>query len=163
MIYMNSSKSERMEKLFFEWFKLQPQKNNQNKTYKESTINAAIRLLRDGLQKLKVPGYEVVNCFNITNVNTFENLYQDCYSAAKKYDDKEGMRDFRNGLEFYLEFLKEQSFGKPILEILKAYKNNFAQIDAEERYKWEAVAAFQKNWNIKADDIVSMLLINCFL
>ena len=39
---------------FIAWMKQQPQKNHPEKLYADTTINAAVNLLQDGLQKLGV-------------------------------------------------------------------------------------------------------------
>ena len=44
-----------------------------------------------------------------------------------------------------------------LAEIIEAYKANFTQIDKDERYKWEAVANFQNNWDPDASDFALML------
>ena len=44
-----------------------------------------------------------------------------------------------------------------LAEIIEAYRANFTQVDREERYKWEAVACFQNNWDIDAPDFALML------
>ena len=151
------NKSDKMEKLFYNWFKLQSKKGNSYDKYSESTISAAISLLKSGLRKLNVPGYEAVNCFNITDINKFQFLYDDCYAEAERYDKKSGMRDFRNGLDFYLKFLKENKYGEKLREIVNAYKADFKRINEEERYKWEAVKHYKDNWDIDALDFADMV------
>lgn len=44
-----------------------------------------------------------------------------------------------------------------LAEIIEAYRANFTQVDREERYKWEAVACFQNNWDMDAPDFALML------
>lgn len=44
-----------------------------------------------------------------------------------------------------------------LAEIIALYKANFTQIDKDERYKWEAAACFQNNWDIGAADFALML------
>lgn len=41
--------------------------------------------------------------------------------------------------------------------IIENYKEDFEQIDKEERYKWEAIAWYKNHWNIEADDFSGML------
>ena len=41
--------------------------------------------------------------------------------------------------------------------IIENYKENFEQIDKEERYKWEAIAWYQKHWDIEAKNFAEML------
>lgn len=155
---LSSTKLLMVERKFRAWFEKQPQLNDPTKTYSDLTITAAINLLRNGLWVLGISGYDVVkNCFSITDVKRFQAIYDDCYGAAEKYDTKKGHRDFRNGLDFYLKFLKENQSNFKLKEIIKAYKADFNRIDEDERYKWEALAHFQNNWDIDAPDTVSML------
>lgn len=43
-----------------------------------------------------------------------------------------------------------------IHQIIDGYKKNFAQIDEEERYKWEAIGCYSQNWKIDADNFAEM-------
>lgn len=40
---------------------------------------------------------------------------------------------------------------------ISAYKSQFERISKQELYKWKAVAHFQKEWNIEAEDFPSIL------
>lgn len=153
----SSEEGKVIEKHFKEWFQLQQKAKNSNEKYSIVTIDAAINLLKSGLSKLNVPGYEFINCFNITEVSRFQFLYDDCFNEAEAYDKKNGFADFRNGLNFYLKFLNERTYGDKICSIIDGYKNDIERVDKEERYKWEAIATFQKHWNIKAKDFIAML------
>lgn len=153
----SSEEGKAIEKIFREWFQLQSKAKSLNEKYSIVTIDAAINLLKSGLSKLNVPGYEFINCFNITEVSRFQFLYDDCFNEAEAYDKKNGFADFRNGLNFYLKFLNEKTYGDKICSIIDGYKNDFERVDKEERYKWEAIATFQKHWNIKAKDFIAML------
>lgn len=44
-----------------------------------------------------------------------------------------------------------------IKDIIQSYKDDFAKIDEEERYKWEAYAHYKKHWKLEADEFVPML------
>ncbi len=154
---LSTEKAAKTERSFRIWFAEQPQRDDPSKVYSDITITAAINLLRSGLRALGVSGYEVVNCFNVTDVVRFQALYDDCYNAAEKFDKKHGHRDFRNGLEFYLKFLNANKTNFKIREIVNAYKADFKRIDEEERYKWEAIKHYKNNWNIDANDFAEML------
>lgn len=41
--------------------------------------------------------------------------------------------------------------------IIENYKENFEQINKEERYKWEAIAWYQRHWDIEAKNFAEML------
>ena len=146
---------------FIAWMKQQPQKNHPEKLYADTTINAAVNLLQDGLQKLGVPGYENVNCFTITDINSFKALHSTCYAAATEFDKNAGHSDFRNGLDFYLQFLTESvsdlELVKKVQFILSHYKDNFAVVNKQERYKWEAQKWYKQHWDINAPDFAAML------
>lgn len=43
-----------------------------------------------------------------------------------------------------------------IKEIISAYKADFARINEEERYKWEAVRHYKAHWDIDAKDFGTM-------
>ncbi len=43
-----------------------------------------------------------------------------------------------------------------IQEVIAMYKADFEKVNHEERYKWEAVGHYKKNWNIEADDFGKM-------
>ncbi len=43
-----------------------------------------------------------------------------------------------------------------IKQVIKEYKADFQRIDADERYKWEAVKSYKDNWNIEAEDFADM-------
>lgn len=44
-----------------------------------------------------------------------------------------------------------------IKSVIAEYKKSFQQIDADERYKWEAIKCFQDNWNPDAENFEEML------
>ena len=162
--YCGKQPVEDQKKHFVSWFKQQPQRNQPGKLYADTTVNAAANLLQSGLQRLGVHGYENVNCFTITDVETFKKLHTACYAAATEFDKNAGFGDFGNGLDFYLQFLIETSSGTDNSEILKKirfviahYKANFADVNKDERYKWEALHWYKQHWNINAPDFAAML------
>lgn len=152
-------------KLFVSWMQNQPRRDDPTKKYSIETINGAADKLQSGLKKLGVPKYAEVNCFTITNSEYFSELHKACYSSAESSDKKQGHRDFRNGLDFYMQFLNEQNntnlvpvspIKEKIKSIIEAYKADFERVNQEERYKWEAVGHYKKNWNIDADNFSEM-------
>ena len=48
------------------------------------------------------------------------------------------------------------SMKNKICEIISAYKADFERVNKEERYKWEAVGCYKRNWNIEADNFSEM-------
>ena len=43
-----------------------------------------------------------------------------------------------------------------ILQIIDGYKKDFTRVNEEERYKWEAVGCYKRNWNIEAENFSEM-------
>ena len=43
-------------------------------------------------------------------------------------------------------------------DIISSYKEYFPEHWQDEKYKWEAIQHFQKNWDIKADNFLDMFL-----
>ena len=161
--YTEKQPAERQKQKFIAWLKQQPQRNNPDKVYSDVTANAAVSKLQSGLKTLGVPGYENVNCFTITDADSFRMLHQACYATATESDKELGHSDFRNGLDFYLQFLTETA-GTGNAEMLKKvrfviahYKANFATVNKQERYKWEAIHWYKQHWDIDAQDFAKML------
>lgn len=46
--------------------------------------------------------------------------------------------------------------GIGIAEVIEAYKADFARIDEDERYKWQAIKWYKDHWNIDAQDFAAM-------
>ena len=106
-----------VKEIFRKWFAGQPQKNNKNVNYSANTIDAAVRLLESGMAKLGLAKYATLNCFDITSYSEFKVVRDECYGIAEEFDKKQFHGDFRNGLDFYLLFLKEVAQFKELLEI----------------------------------------------
>ena len=102
--------------------------------------------------------------------------YIDCVTNVKKpnYSDKTSQKYFYNSIPFdeYKEFALEvvrafvgkgsssviaSPIGEKIRFIIEKYKENFATVNKQERYKWEAVAWYKKHWNIEAEDFGKMV------
>lgn len=162
--YIEGLPAEKQKQRFVSWLKKQPQRNNPSKTYSDITVNATVYKLQSGLKTLGVSGYEHVNCFAIVDVDTFCKLHQACYAAATESDMELGHSDFRNGLDFYLQFLTEVSTDSAENEMLKKirfiiahYKANFATVNKQERYKWQALHWYKQHWKLEADDFAQMV------
>ena len=148
---------------FKAWMLKQPIRDNPSSYYSEPTINAALYKLKSGLKSLGVQAYENTDCFNITSAAEFKPLYDACYKAAKASDKQAGHSDFRNGLDFYLQFLIQRDLTaddspvmKKIRELVAAYKADFEKRDKDERYKWIAAGWYKQKWNIEAADFADM-------
>lgn len=107
--YRNNIDTIKQRKDFVIWMQQQPRRDDASKKYSDETINASADKLQSGLRSLGVRKYADINCFTILDSNRFADLYNDCYAAAEALDKKQGHRDFRNGLEFYMQFLNEQN------------------------------------------------------
>lgn len=148
---------------FRKWFAEQPQRNNPSVKYKASTIDAAIRLLENGVPKLGIDKYINLNCFDITSHSEFKIVYDECYEHANAFDNKQGHSDFRNGLDYYLLYLEElygRSIWNKVTNIIEAYKADFTARDEEERYKWEAIKKYKETWNIDDPNFAAMLTVS---
>ena len=109
---------------FIAWMKTQPQRNNPNKTYKEVTIKAAAYKLKFGMKSLGITEYADTDCFSIKDVHEFQRLHDKCYNAAEKSDINNGHSDFRNGLDYYLKFLKRRNNMNGVNSTENVFKNN---------------------------------------
>lgn len=149
---------------FCAWLKQQPQREHPEKGYAEATVLETATKLESGLGALGVAGYEGINCFTITDSDSFRTLHKACYAAAADADKAQGHRDFRNGLDFYLRFLNETTFSynrhaatEKIRFVIAHYKANFATVHKQEIYKWKAIHHYQQHWDIEAPNFADML------
>ncbi len=151
---------------FVAWMKKQPRRDDSSLRYSEETIDAAANKLQYGLKKLGISEYSDLNCFTVTETEEFSAIYKKCFELAEQSDKQQGHRDFRNGLDFYLKFLKEQNdmdianstnIGEKIRFIIDSYKKHFDVVLIEEKYKWQAIAWYKQYWNIEAEDFGSMV------
>ena len=163
--YRENATTIEQRKLFVSWMQTQPRRDDPTKKYSTETIHAAADKLKSGLKKLGVSKYAEVNCFTVTDPEYFAELHKSCYAKAEESDKKQGHRDFRNGLDFYMQFLNEQNNtniipASPMKEkircIIDAYKADFDRVNEEERYKWEAVGCYQRNWDIESENFSQM-------
>lgn len=152
--------------LFVDWMQQQPRRGAPEYRYNIATVNGAAALLERGMSALGVKKYSHVNCFTITNPVEFSQLYADCYTTATAYDKQHGHRDFRNGLDFYMQFLNHrcntaiqpaETIRTAIRKVIAHYKANFVAVDKGERYKWEAIYWYKKHWDIEAPDFAAMV------
>ena len=152
----------RRSRKFIDWLSKQPQRNNSERIYSPLTVEAAATCIAKGLSTLPCYTYEEADCFSITDPNEFKGVFDKCYSAAEEYDKLHGHRDYRNGLEFYYAYLKGGApivvdpMTKKIHDIIAGYKADFARVNEEERYKWEAIGHYKKHWNIDAENFAEM-------
>ena len=116
--YRNNIDTIKQRKDFVIWMQKQPRRDDASKYYSDETINTAADKLQSGLRSLGVRKYSDINCFTILDSKRFEELCNDCYAAAEALDKKQGHRDFRNGLEFYMQFLNERNGTVVVSEIV---------------------------------------------
>lgn len=127
--------SKHIREIFRKWFAEQPQKNNKDVKYSDNTIDAAVRLLESGMTKLELDKYANLNCFDITSYSEFKVVRDESYELAEKFDKSQFHGDFRNGLDFYLLFLKELAQFKELMEIfVRQLKINNDIISGEKIY-----------------------------
>lgn len=168
--YKGKQPAEEQKLRFISWMKKQPQRDDPTKLYSDTVVNAAASKLQSGLRTLGVSEYQDINCFTITDINVFEKLYQACYEAATVSDRELGYKAFRNGLDFYKQFLSEISSNAvgekytvsasvvdKIRLVISHYKRNFETVNKQERYKWEAIGWYKQHWNIEAENFAEML------
>lgn len=162
--------AEEQKKRFIAWMKKQPQRDDPTKLYSDVVVNTAAAKLQSGLKTLGIPEYQNVNCFTITDITEFTKLHQACYQAATASDREMGYKAFRNGLDFYKQFLAESSSNTAVVKadipasvidkirlVISHYKTNFDTVNKQERYKWEAIGWYKQHWNIEAENFAEML------
>ena len=164
--FMCNSQIIQQKLLFIQWMSAQPRRDNPTKKYSKETVDAAASKLQSGLNSLGIQAYSQINCFSITDSAAFSELYSNCYAFAEASDKRQGHRDFRNGLDFYMQFLNIQNgtnllpiipMKKKLQQIISSYKSNFAQVNKGERYKWEAIGWYKQHWDIHAENFSGML------
>lgn len=168
--FKSTQPAEEQKKRFIAWMKKQPQRDDPTKLYSDVVVNAAAAKLQSGLKTLGIPEYLDVNCFTITDITEFTKLHQACYQAATTSDREMGYKAFRNGLDFYKQFLTESSSNTAVVKtdipasvidrirlVISHYKRNFETINKQERYKWEAIGWYKQHWNIEAENFAEML------
>lgn len=98
------------------------------------------------------------------------SLY-DKLQALRKNPEKIGknehtVRQYAMNVNKYMEFREWKNDGgkeltnpinDKICQIVKSYKDHFAEIDKDERYKWEAVAWYKEHWDIDAVNFGEMI------
>ena len=141
---------------FIEWLQLQPRQDDPKKKYSPYTAKAAAAKLETGFAT--IPGFETTNCFAITAPADFQPVYDGCYAAATAADQAQGHRDFRNGLDYYLQFLQyPEKVRENIRRMIAHYKAAFSDITPKERYKWVAVKHYKDHWDIEAPNFAEMV------
>lgn len=141
----------------------------------EKTLSTKIKGMGSGaasmvLHCLKPFTFPIFNA-NSGNENAFKVLglnlkkYGDITSyipncrIIKKYRDENF--DIKNYRIFDMAVWEEPTdtsiYEEKIKELISSYKLNFAKIDSEERYKWEAIKWYKDHWDIDAPDFASMV------
>ena len=74
-----------------------------------------------------------------------------------------GIRGLNRDNNFFLnvgdgeyEYVGEHFTGMAISDVIQLYKQDFEQVNREERYKWVAIGWYKKHWNIDAPDFARM-------
>ena len=120
--------NQKIKEAFRKWYLDQPLKRNPFIKHRQSTVDAAIYLLERGMFRLDMDKYADLNCFDITDSAEFEMIHNECYSYAEEFDKRQNRSDFRNGLDYYLQFLREAKIGGEIemtikqqIKLIKSY------------------------------------------
>ena len=79
-----------------------------------------------------------------------------CYNMTNKGKLDGSPNFFLNVGTGLYEYVGESYVGIGIAEVIEAYKADFARIDEDERYKWQAIKWYQDHWNIDAQDFAAM-------
>ena len=79
-----------------------------------------------------------------------------CYNMTSKGIPEGHVSFFLNIGKGLYEYVGEEYRFPTIKGIIAAYKADFARVDDEERYKWEALKHYKNNWNINAEDFAEM-------
>ena len=79
-----------------------------------------------------------------------------CYNMNNK-EKPDGFPNFflNIGAEDY-EYVGENYSGFGIAEVIAAYKADFARVNKDEIYKWQAIKWYKEHWNIDAADFATM-------
>lgn len=79
-----------------------------------------------------------------------------CYNMTNKGIASDHVSFFLNVGTGLYEYVGENYKATTIADVIAAYKKDFARIDNEERYKWEAIAHYKQHWNIDAPNFAEM-------
>lgn len=142
---------------FTVWISKQKQKSNTSKLYSEESKKAFIRCVERGLIRAANLDETSANLFLVDDADTVENIAKKYYMQIISYDKRNQNSDLKLGIEFYIKFLKEKNAVSymnnaeetrtKIKNLIAAYKANFAKINEEELYKWEAVGEYKRFWS----------------
>ena len=145
------------KELFKQWIAKQPQIKNPSKLYSPKSCYDFTKALEKGLTKYAKLDEYSANFFFVNDVKEVNTRKEKYKADILFYDEKNDNSDLKNGIEFYLKFLIEKNRKIKLQEIINAYKEEFARIDKEERYKWEAIKQYKDNWDIDAPDFGTMV------
>ena len=88
-----------------------------------------------------------------------KQIEQDKHSDGLSAKDSKRLSDFASHLKRYIAYRLNSvdTVADRVQFVIKHYKEHFASVDKEERYKWEALGWYKKHWNIEAEDFATML------
>ena len=99
---MDNNNKERFSK----WIAKQPQKTNPSAVYSPLSCDAFIRALEKGLISSANLDYRTANFFFIDDVLEVNYRREKYKVAIQRYDERNRNSDFKNAIEFYVQFLK---------------------------------------------------------
>ena len=79
-----------------------------------------------------------------------------CYNMTNKGISPDHVSFFLNVGTGLYEYVGENYKATTIADVIAAYKADFARVDDQERYKWEAVAHYKQHWDIDAPNFAEM-------
>lgn len=79
-----------------------------------------------------------------------------CYNMTNKGKPDGSPNFFLNVGTGLYEYVGESYVSIGVAEVIEAYKADFACIDEDERYKWQAIKWYKDHWNIDAQDFAAM-------
>lgn len=88
-----------------------------------------------------------------------KQIEQDKHSDGLSAKDSKRLSDFASHLKRYIAYRLNSvdTVADRVQFVIKHYKEHFASVDKEERYKWEALGWYKKHWKIDAEDFAGML------
>lgn len=96
----------------------------------------------------------VVNRFGTNPNSVIPSDY--CYNMANKGIAADHACFFLHMATGLYEYVGESYKATTIGDVIAAYKNDFARVDDQERYKWEAIAHYMRHWDIDAPNFAEM-------
>lgn len=96
----------------------------------------------------------VVNRFGTNPNSIIPSDY--CYNMTNKGISPDHISFFLNVGTGLYEYVGENYKATTIADVIAAYKKDFARVDDQERYKWEAIAHYKQHWDIDAPNFAAM-------